>query len=365
MKKIIENIMPMSAPWGGPESMSFLSALTSLTMHIQHYNGDEPIYCPNGQGLCYQCNRCKSTPLQRNHEALYHYHLAVSGLGVFAPHNEEKNNDYDKIAEESMPDYIDFTLTFLGYRYATTDSVEGKEKLRARIVASIDNNIPVLMKSSDSGCLWSIVTGYDQNGDILMGYDGNADLFSSDNWFDAFASAIFFEKGMKPVMSANKAISRMISVLETTAQKGDDITLAKYLQKNNIFGNMSQTELREIYDYTAAIIGYYAEARCFTGNALCNALKGTYLRIEHVYERQFPNKLELNGKLLRVAEYFQNSHDVCSWGAWKTMKYEFTYPSDETVEAFRSEDIRLEVSEYLLNLAQNDRCALKELKECI
>ncbi|MCE5257833.1 MAG: hypothetical protein LLG44_02085 [Chloroflexi bacterium] len=358
----LDEVIPVGAPWGGPESISFLSALTSFDMYCKHRDGSGLIYCCNGQGTCYgACTRCHTGRQERNHESQYHCLLAISGLGVLAPHNQALSCRHEELAEQMLPDYQDFILDFLGYRRARLEVSLGKEHLQRTIIESLRNGLPVLFENHLTG-KWCVITGYNDAGDTLLGFDGKRELFKRADWYESCANLLVFERETRPERAVELAFIRMIAVLEDTASRAEDIAFAQSLLDTARFEIMGADELHDVYMYTAAVIGYYAESRCFTRNALCNALCGRCLYISHTPNQVGEDTLLLNAELLEAARFFQYSHDECSWGAWHTMNYQFKEPDGDTIQAFRKHETRAQVAQYLLAIAKNDRSALQALQ---
>ena len=74
MKKTITGILPAGAPWGGPESIRFISCSSSLYMHLKQPDrfADE-LYCTRSEKLCDRCGRCRNYDWHRKmHEQVYH-----------------------------------------------------------------------------------------------------------------------------------------------------------------------------------------------------------------------------------------------------------------------------------------------------
>jgi hypothetical protein len=82
VKKVLDDVMPAGAPWGGPESVRFLSCFNSMLYAIEHVTGEEPLFCVPGAGLSQaRCGGCKNFDWkQKYHEQLYHLYLTLSGL---------------------------------------------------------------------------------------------------------------------------------------------------------------------------------------------------------------------------------------------------------------------------------------------
>ena len=58
MKKEISGVLPVGAPWGGPESIRFVSCSSSLYMHLKQPNEfEDELYCNRSEKLCDRCGR--------------------------------------------------------------------------------------------------------------------------------------------------------------------------------------------------------------------------------------------------------------------------------------------------------------------
>ena len=82
MKQFIRGVLPVGAPWGGVETVRFISCLSSLYLHVkQPESAEELLFCPHSGELCDDCGRCGiSDREKRLHEQIYFELLTLSGL---------------------------------------------------------------------------------------------------------------------------------------------------------------------------------------------------------------------------------------------------------------------------------------------
>jgi hypothetical protein len=170
MKKTVENILPVGAPWGGPESFKFLSCFASLFMRLEGENCVSALYCDRDIRICNQCNECGEMVWDRKcHEQIYHDFLILSGVACTTlwPENPADIRLLCGPSGFTDDDYVHRTLDFAGYGYRILQGVP-KDEMRTEIVRSIDSGVPVLayqLVNDD----WCLVSGYAEDGDILLG----------------------------------------------------------------------------------------------------------------------------------------------------------------------------------------------------
>lgn len=370
MTRILEDVLPVGTPWGGPESRRYLSSFASMRMRIEEARGDE-------------------RELHAEHERTYHLYLAVSGIGVSTVWNERLEPcSHEEVVERFFPDYVDRTMAFAGLRFADVprDALrEDRERTQRRVVAAIDRGWPVLARSTAAE--WSVVAGYDRDGEVLIGWDGahtywgapavapdgylESGMFATARWPDALSRLVIPEGRTAPRRDAVAVIAHMAATLAEQREAGYDEELRDRLADERFFGAATRDRLEPLWHYTNGWVGWYAENRCFIGFALGEilpAMEGARGDDEAV------------GCLARAAGHMSHTHDVC-WEAWRTMRVRHRCdlreeepcrmcggclrpPVDEDIEALRGGARRAKLLGYLRIVDANDAAMLRELREC-
>ena len=374
MRHILQNVMPVGTPWGGPESIRYLSAFVSMRMQIEGESGD-------------------AKALQARHEWWYHLYLTVSGIGVSTCWSEGLLScSHDEMVGTLFPDTIARTMGYAGYTYRIVERDEwlgDSDAVRRRVVASIDKGVPVLACSA-AGAEWSVIAGYDDDGGTLIGWDGAQGywgppasepdgylenrMFHTARWRDQFARLVIVEGATTPRASSRDVLCYLVSVMEEQRGRGLDREFRELLDDDAHFRACDAAALRRAHDYANAYVGFYAEARCFVSFACTEAFPTLPdVRNDRVVE-----------SLRKAGQYLSESHDLC-WDAWKALRVKHRCDtsqspeetrchqcgaclcpvSDEDYEAFRDPGRRQRIAAYVDALAANDAAVLAELRKCV
>jgi hypothetical protein len=106
------------------------------------------------------------------------------------------NDSYSTVCRDTqVPIRAAFDACGYKYEYITEDEIKNnKNKYIRRIVESIDNGYPVLTFGIVGPPICSIICGYDENGEILIGWSQFTDEPSDDNPMDLKVSQNYFSK---------------------------------------------------------------------------------------------------------------------------------------------------------------------------
>lgn len=371
MQHIIDGVMPIGTPWGGPESRRYLSALVSLLLHLERRQGT-------------------ARELQAAHERLYHLYLAVSGIGASTVWLEGlPPGAHEQMVDRLCGDYVGRTMAYAGCRYQLlAGAVLGAERGAAqqRIRASIDRGVPVLVCSAAAE--WSLVTGYEDGGARLIGWDGaqtywgppaiapeaylENGLFIAPIGPDTVARCVIVEGRTLPQASSREVLAHVAAVLAEQRSSRYDREFKRLLQDEEYCRLADETSLRRLWTYFDGFFGWYAENRCFLGTAL---------------HEEFPPLPDIAGnapaieRLHHAGGYLIHTHDLC-WEGWRTLRttHACQLPEDEPCHhcggclrpataadytAFREPARRQQIAGYLKIIDWNDARVAAELKRCV
>jgi hypothetical protein len=370
MMCILEDVIPIGTPWGGPESNRYLSSFVSMLMKIEQHAGVEE-------------------ELHRMHEKLYCLYLTITGIGVsvfwderLAPLSDEQ------VVKRFCSDYIERSMAYAGYGYsvATRDDIcADADAAKRRIAASIDAGVPVLACLGDSQ--WSIVTGYD-DGDTLIGWDGaqtywgppavkpdgylESQMFATASWPDTVSRFVIVEGKTAPQAATCDVLRHLVSLMEQQRSKDYSKEFMARLQDDAYCASADQESLQNLWGYANQYAGWYAENRAFAAVALTETLS----TLADVRENA-----PFVDYLRRTAGYMFHTHDI-SWEVWRVLRttHRCNLPDnvpcgwcggclrpadDGDYPAFRKAETRRKLAGYLQVMDWNDGKVLERLQKCL
>ncbi len=375
MKRILDSVLPLGAPWGGTE---YPSCFASLVMCLEHYDGSQPCWCARDLRVCRNCGECAGDLLYRKHGELYCVYMAVTGIGLGTAWSADLSPSTHRPSIPCREDEtIAWSMRYAGYRYRVIDrDVQGDNRadLKTQIVAAIAAGTPVLAHAL-VGSDWSIITGYDDDGDTLIGWyenwygrewepaashpDGYLEnkMFYKKNGYDALSRIVLVEDKVQREMSYHEMFRNMITVLEREQANGYTVGFPAYeatisfLQDDERFGAADEATLHRMYVFAHCFIRTLAEARSIVGHIV----SGGFLND--------PDFKDLLGRLRNsVGKYLLDTHDIC-WEAWRAMGENHICEPEKYAERFRQPEVRRAVAEKIRRMAENDRRTLAELRD--
>ena len=369
MKKLLTNVMPVGAPWGGPEALRFTSCFASLYMHREGIDGSMPRYCDQGPGLCTYCGRCGTfEPRHKVHEQLYHLFLGWSGLSCYTVWRNDFANRYLTDLPLVLPDdrYIRRTMELAGYAWQLLDGVD-ERLMRQRIVQSIDEGCPVMAYRLMGGD-WSLITGYEGAGETIYG------LYQPQDWDDSETVPEPSENGLFRFTGWYRPGIRILAITGTATSRVDGREAARYLAgvlrdpgardclsglaayqaclerlRDERFAVEAEDErFRRFYAHVHRFFGMLAEGRCFAAFA---CWPGFFGRIQDP---------ELLPAYQRAGDAFMGIHNAC-WRGWAAMGKDHICDPEPYLAAFRQPAVREAVAGIVEELRQLDEAAMEAL----
>lgn len=196
MKQFIRGVLPAGSPWGGRETVRFISCLSSLYVYLkQPENREETLFCPHSGELCDDCGRCGiSDREKRLHEQIYFELLTLSGLNCRTHWDPEFRLQYltDLLLDAADDDPIERAMAFAGFEYRIAESLSAGEFHR-EIAEALSRNVPVPAFRA-AGDDWSLITGCDDDGRTISGFYTPQEWDSPESRPDTFHAGEFSRK---------------------------------------------------------------------------------------------------------------------------------------------------------------------------
>jgi len=319
---VLEGVPRVSFYEGGPacpEDIPFPSVMRAL----MEYLSEKDFGCRSRHTLQ---PGCKTT-------CSYSFFIGVSGVASFLSWKPGWEGDNVEIMYMSDDPAAPFDRAFqaAGYEYQIVSVEEGRDNeavFRQRIVESIRQGRPVLAFGPVGPPEAAIVTGYDEGGDVLIGWsffqnmpEFNAGVefepsgqFRKRDWFNyppGFSLIVTGQKKPRPPLSETyrQALEWMVQVARTPVTFGDrNNGLAAYtawaerLLRDEDFPN-DEVTLRQRHDVHNNLVSMVAEARWHGSQFLIQASDPDILHFR------------MTEDLLHAAACYAAEHDLM-WKLW-------------------------------------------------
>lgn len=319
---VLESVPRVGFYEGGPacpEDIPFPSVMRAL---MEYFN-EEDFGCRSRHTLKPGCKVSCS----------YAFYLGVSGVASFLSWKPGWEDDNVEIMYMSDDPRVPFDRAFqaVGYEYEIVgvEADRDNEALsRRRIIESIQAGRPVLAFGPIGPPEAAIVTGYDEGGDVLIGWsffqnfpEFNAGVefepsgqFRKRDWFSyppGFSFIVIGQKQPRPPLSETyrRALEWMVQVARTPVTFGDRhnglaayTAWAEHLMHDEDFPN-DEAILRQRHDVHNSVVGIVAEARWLGSQFLIQASDPDILHYRMAED------------LLHAAACYAAEHDLM-WRLW-------------------------------------------------
>jgi len=271
-----------------PEDIPFPSVMRAL----MEYLGEE----------AYGCRSCQATPPSCRIRCSYSFFIGVSGVASFLNWKPGWENDNVEIMYMSDDTGAPFEHAFqaAGYSYQVYGPEAGRELHRQKIIESIQKDRPVLAFGPIGPPEAALVTGYDDGGDVLVGWnffqnipDFNAGgefepsgEFRKRDWFNYPPGFSFITVGDKkkerPALKETYrgTLEWMLQVARTPVTFGDRHNglaaydaWAEHLLRDQDFPQDNGV-LFQRHDVHNSAVGFVAEARWYGSQFLIGLTEG-------------------------------------------------------------------------------------------
>lgn len=287
---------------------------------------------------------------------LYDAILAATGMAFgLLWHKEACPSSFDLTQVNDHNATILFAFDYVGYNCEIIDKSNSTfNEMKSQITQSIDANRPVLAFGIVGPPECSIVCGYDSGGDTLFGWSHfqsnnpadceNNGMFHKSDWYNDIWKIVVCRDKKEPKNDLKDIIRRGIAI--TTANELDGYysgaaaydAWAKYVS-DSAYESMSDDELRGKYWFHHAMVGNYAEARCYLGGFLQEVAGDDAL-------------------LHKVGGIYNEIHDTC----WKIWGVAGGIDSEDGYKCFRDASKQVEIVDLIRKIEELDFSAVKELK---
>ena len=273
-----------------PEDIPFPSVMRAL----MEYLGEEDFGCRSNCTLQPGCEITCS----------YSFFIGVSGVASFLSWKPGWEGDNVEIMymSDDLGAPFERALWAAGYEYQIVGMEEGHDNepfFRQRIIESIQEGRPVLAFGPIGPPEAAIITGYDEGGDVLIGWsffqnipEFNAGVefepsgqFRKRDWFNyppGFSFIVIGQKKQRPSLSETyrQALEWMLRVARTPVTFGDRhnglaayTAWAEQLLRDEDFPD-DEAILRQRHDVHNNVVGMLAEARWYGSQFLIGMTEG-------------------------------------------------------------------------------------------
>ncbi|MDR0287855.1 MAG: hypothetical protein LBI03_09180 [Clostridiales bacterium] len=345
MKKMIENVIPFPV---GCETSRFFGAASS--MHMAVLQETENL----------------------KHEFIFHVLYAVSGAGLFRLHQSSvphtiKGYDANEM-NNFILDYIPYSINYLGYGFKKLSAGEkSKEIIWSEITASIDKNIPVLLKVSGT-IQWNVICGYGENTTLYgldakdhydkiaytstvkpEGYVDNGYFYDS-KWYESLEYVLICTPEDKSI-TFKTALLRMCFFIENHLSNGFNANTLLLKNCDGFFADKSDEYLKNLYSYIDSILGYLMEASHHVSEAFGAVWK------------RFIDNPAVNPQLQDLFSKLDGTITKTQGTVWEHWNYK---PEGlEKYTLLKNQEFRNTLLAYLYRIAEDDKNALELIRQAI
>ena len=351
MKTYLETILPSGAPWGGPESVSFLSKFISMLMEINQYKEDDPsitLYCVESPDPCIRCAKCKNFSWKEHlHEQLYHQYLTLSGIAFLT---QWPSDTPLIITNECIARLMDFA----GLTYLDTEETNFEQ-----IKSSIDKGYPVLI-TDQKGIDWTLIAGYDT--DVAPESPSLLDEFNTPHILSTQSQklrSLIITGHKSPRNGYAEEFSYQANILKSGGGfiKESESGFAAYEALSNTLNNtpyFDQTDDASILKFYYTLhnfIDMQAERRFYIADTLT----------KHYYGLDTLGQ-GTNNLLWLIGAIYMQTHDTC-WHTWRLLGGNDLNAAPQNATLLRSVSIRQAILQDVKSIHNYDTLVYHLLKD--
>jgi len=348
-----------------PEDIPFPSVMRAL---MEYFKEED-----------FGCRSCRSIPPGCKIPCSYAAFIGFSGVASFL--NWKPGWDMDNVEIMYMSDDPEapFRRAFqaTGYEYKAHSLVNGRDNrafFRQQIVESIQRGRPVLAFGPIGPPESAIISGYDEKGEVLVGWSFFQDspdfyagvsfepsgLFRKSDWFDykpEFSCIIIGEKKAQPPLaeSYRRALEWMLQVARTPITFGNRhngiaayAAWAEHILQDGDFPNDEAT-LRQRHDVHNNVVGMVAEARWYGAQFLVQAASSDIL------------PFNMTSDLLHAAAYYALEHELM----WKLWNLAGGNGNPNAYRTFADPAVRRQMASVIKQSQENSASAAKAIERAL
>lgn len=240
--------------------------------------------------------------------------LAASGMAFGLLWHKEYclgSMDLTQVNEHDLT--IQYAFDWAGYDFEIINANNNYHTIKEKIVKAINEGIPVLAFGIIGPPECSIITGYDEFGDVLIGWSHfqeweacekeNNGMFRKRNWFDNLWKIVITGEKVSKKRNIEDIIKRGLNIMEKSTCDGYTAGLKAYEEWINFLldkelSNINDEDLKIRFRYHHLLVGNLAEARYYLGDFF------------NYYNEELKNE-----KFKLIANCFKTIHKLC-WQVW-------------------------------------------------
>lgn len=363
MKKLLKNVIPMPI---GCETLQYNACLASLVMKVEAYDDNVPYLCGRYHRYCDQCSDCglkEFYPPYGKHTELYQLYTAVSGIGALSFDLRFMDMDYNQIVDILLDDYIKWTMGYLGYGYRELSTTLLKKEIFVHVKESIDKGYPALIQNKEHHT-WSLVTGYNDIEDSILGYDGtyeywnkskkqadgyNDKVFYNSKWYEQSSRIVVVLSKDVQSISNTDVLNRLNKILKQIDELNHFDKVIEFITNDTLYTDISDNDLKSLRDKIDLYIGFHVDQRFMLSEAFG---KTFYVAPElEAYQHIFND----------MGATFRQTHDVC-WDAWNAIG---AFKKGNHHLNLLDKNIRTQIADDIGKIAENDKKVMSSLERII
>lgn len=331
-----------------PESFPFPACMASLMETLGEDYPVEEIDAHNKKFSLRKANLHFITATGMAFGLLWHKEYCMSCMDLMQvnDHNETIKYGYD----------------WAGYEYEIiekTQNSNNREFIRDKIVESINSGIPVLAFGIIGPPECCIISGYDKNGDVLIGWshfqawekceEEPNGMFRKTDWYDKLWKIVITGKKTSPRTNLKTILSLGLSIMEKNEIDGYVAGLAVYDEwmqyvLNPELDAVDDKTLEDRHKLHHYLTGNHAEARCWGGYFLLDPAR------------------EIDDENIKgVGQCFSDIHDLC-WKVWGVLG---EYGQEGVWKGFRESSNRKKIAGFLGDIKSYDEKAMEFLRKVV
>lgn len=379
-RKVLENVPQVNFYEGGPRCPEDL-CIPSVLRALGEYFGEEE----------FGCRTCRAIQPGCKINCSYSFFVGITGVAAFLSWKEgwnDSNAAFYMSADPEAPERWGYRA--LGYDFHWVERQGGEGSLlesdhqayRQSIVESIQRRVPVVGYGVVGPPEPAIITGYDEDGDVLIGwsffqgipgFNDGIELepngyFRKRDWFkDTHSLLIVGGKQERPPLNQlyKDALQWAVQVTRTPIvrpeadapewYRGRANGLAAYeawaenLLRDELFSEADDARLVELHDIHNGAVGQIAEARWYGSQFLIQATNPDILHYSMAED------------LLHAAACYAAEHDLM----WKVWDLAGGNGNPEAWKFFADPSVRRQMIPVILEARNKDEQAIEHIEQAL
>ncbi len=343
-RKVLENVMEVGFHTAGkdnrcPESFPFPACLASALRYV-------------GEDYPWQTIKAHDQEWKLNMANVEF--LGASGMAFGLLWSKEHcMSCMDLTQINSHNETIHNAFNWAGYKMDILEKTETSDEeliWKEKIIETIDQNVPVLAFGVIGPPECCIITGYDESGEVIIGWNyfqnehddfEATGQFRKRNWYNDTWKLVIIKEKIEPSLTSKQILKNGLDIMRKEESDGYYAGFKAYdawinFLKNKDIETLDDKQVKEMHSLHSALVGSYAEARSWGGSFL---------------ERLTYFEPEINDELLECSKKFKDIHDLM-WEIWGVLG---GYWDKEAWLKFRESDLREKIISILEQAKKKDK----------